>query len=119
MNEFSAQTKAAMATRALLVEGPQRASDIAELLYDGGSDGYSLLGNLSEPLKLVNVNGWWYVLISPFADVHPLLDSVTTRLEETPERMAYCRPLPRADMVRIQKLLLHLLKIGQPPLPNP
>jgi len=117
MNEFSPQQRAAMATAALLIDGPQRADNMAHTLYDSEQDGWYLFNNLSTPLRLINTGGWWYVSVSPFADVRALLELVGARVDETPPSHAFCRPLTRAEMVRIEKLLRHILKIGQPPPP--
>lgn len=117
--EYNPQQRAAIAAAALLLDGPQRAADLAARLYDSEQNGWYLLNNISAPLCLVNDRGWWYVNASPFADARQLLESVSVRVEETSEGMAYCRPLSRSDMVRMQRLLRHVLRIGQVPPPPP
>jgi hypothetical protein len=107
-----------MAAVALLVEGPQKAQDVAKWLYDSDQNGWHLLNNISQPLNLVNAGGWWYVQLTPFADVGHLLHGVRERLEETREGDAYCRPMNRRDMVRLENVLAHILKIGTPPEPE-
>lgn len=116
-HDFSAQQRAAMATIALLIDGPQKAAELAAQLYDSDEPGWYLLNNLSQPLGLINDNGWWYVYASPFAHVRHLLATINDRLDETCEGMAYCRPLTRTDMVQLRALLLHLVKIGTLPSP--
>jgi hypothetical protein len=117
MSEYSAQERAALAAVAFLIEGPQKAQEIVNRLYDSEYNGWEFLNNISQPLNLVNDGGWWYVSITPFSDVAPLLSTIRDRLEETKEGHAYCRPLSRKDMAKLEKLLEHILKIGKPPEP--
>ena len=114
MNEYSAQARAAMAASALLLRGPQRPADFAAQVYDSEEDGWYLFNNISDALKLGNAGGWWYVQITPYADLCHLLSVVEKRVEEISEEAAFCRPLTRADMVRLRNLLRHMAQIGTP-----
>jgi hypothetical protein len=115
MKEYSAQQRAALATVALLIDGPQRARELSHRLYDNEEGSWDMLNNIGGVVPLANDGGWWHVDIGKLADVAHLLNKVNERIDETCEGMAYCRPLTRKDMRSLQDLLRHVLKIGQPP----
>lgn len=115
MNDYSAQQRAALATAALLIDGPQRARELARRLYDNEEGSWDLLNNVGGVLPIINDNGWWYVDIGALQHVRHLLAMVDERIDETCMSAAYCRPVTRRDMIQIQELLRHLVKIGRPP----
>ena len=114
-HDFSAQQRAVLATVALLIDGPQRARELAHRLYDNEEGSYDLLTNMGGVVSLVNDQGWWYVDIGKLQHVPHLLSVIDDRLDETCVGHAYCRPLTRRDMLLLQDLLRHMIKIGRPP----
>lgn len=118
MKEFSAQQRAAIATATLLIDGPQRATELARRLYDTPKSIYDMLDNVSGVLPLQTDGRWWYLDIAPMADTAGLLGTVEARIDEIPEGVAFCRPLSRKDMVRLARVLRHVLKVVQAPCPE-
>lgn len=117
MNEMSAQQRAALATAALLIEGPQRAAALTSRLYDTPASIYDLLDHMGIVLPLQHDGHWYYLDIAPLSDAALLLDVIEDRIDEIPEGIAFCRPMRRKDMVRLANLLRQVLKVVTVPCP--
>lgn len=114
MNEYSAQTKAALVTVWLLTEGPLSVATVAARLYETPSGAWRLLNEIGDGVPLVNDRGWWYLDIKTLSEVRHIHELTGRELEEVPPGVLYTRLFKRKDVERIHRMTGELLRVGLP-----
>lgn len=109
-SELTTAQKGALLMARLLLHGPLRAEREAQRMDVSRSTIYSLLNALSalHEVPIVNDRGWWYVQFlddTEFERARYLLATLRAELEATPAGTAFCRPLKRAEIALLARLL--------------
>lgn len=114
MSDLTATQKGARLMARLLMHGAVKAAEEARRLEVGPSRIYEILNDISalHEVPMTNDRGWWYVeWLHPteYEVARRLLTTVRTELEESGGSLT-CRPLRRADVADMEKLLERMVE---------
>lgn len=112
---YSAQERAALLVSWLLTAGPLTVAQVADRLYETKAGAWKLLNEIGGVLPLVNDGGWWYVDIKHLSDARALHGMLGRELEDAPPGTLYGRPLKRADIERLYRVLGAVLQLAEVP----